>query len=184
MRLRKAKATAGNKASPAMKGWEDIFREFDLESPERTVALKASTALALMLRRVFVLGKDAKGTPILGGSYSRKPYYAHVDQFIRKPSIKPSKGGFISLPGGYEQFRQLSGRRTDIVDLDYTSALRQSLRFRITPRGFVLEIVGGGAGESIPDSGRRATSVEKADYAESAHGSDIFILSDEEINLL
>lgn len=74
-------------------------------------------------------GENTDGSKRSG--YSKKPIYAGKKQFVKSGFSPKGKFGDANfdngkphetmfLPGGYEQLRQIQGRRTDIKNYDYS----------------------------------------------------------------
>ena len=158
----------------------------------RGLTLAASDMTASIISRVFETGEDTNNQTITnqkrqapGPGYSDKGYFTSLDKFVKKPSGKKvSKGGFVSLPDGYKEFRRLSGRQTAYIDLDYTGSLRNAFTFRLKSNGFEV----GFLGDANPSRGGTAakgnlSAVEKSILAEDRNGGPIFHPTQEEITV-
>lgn len=138
-----------------------------------------------MIERVFLKGEDNSNNQI--GQYSTKPLYVSLGSQtsqVRKSSLKP-KGKFSSepefkngkkrksqyFPGGYKEYRETVGRKTDRVNLDLTGALMGSIKPGTTygnpSLGFTSE-----------------DEVKKADGNEKRFGKIIFSPSEQEIEAI
>lgn len=77
------------------------------------------------------------------------------------------------LPGGYRELRQIQGRQTSYVNLDYTGSLRTSLETSVQNNSVVLGIV----------SGSDSDNIAKRYGLEARYGKPIFSVSREEADL-
>jgi hypothetical protein len=102
-----------------------------------TVTPSAKTLLQSIKKRIFSEGKNSNGQPI--GDYSTKPIYVSRKQFanpaafqpygkIRRGRIVSRKGRLFAeekkhktmyLPNGYKQLRQIQGKESQFVNLNY-----------------------------------------------------------------
>lgn len=82
---------------------------------------------AFYKRRIFNEGKTTAGGPI--GTYSDNPISVKREAFIQKNKFKGTgRGSTMYLPGGYKQLREIQGRESEYVNLDYTGSLRRSIQ--------------------------------------------------------
>ena len=110
---------------------------------ESIVIPAASKMTASIIRRNVNEGKNTDGTKRNG--YSTKPKYATQQQFVVKGAFKPQgKGGnktkkngqpnkSMYLPGGYNQQREIQGRRTDVKNYEYSGDLINDFGFEGQP---------------------------------------------------
>ena len=71
------------------------------------------------------------------GGYSTKPSYYSKEEFVRKSAFKPQgkptkdgkvrKGKTMFLAGGYSEFRDIQGRKTDHKNLKLTGSLEAGI---------------------------------------------------------
>lgn len=111
-------------------------------------------AIRMIRARIIETGKKAKGnkfaSPDNPSGYSRRPMLTNYTAFWRKEGhdiIAGSKAKrrelkwvtlkrgdrpirLFVLRGGYEQFRQLQGRRIDIVNFSFTNTMWNSMRVK------------------------------------------------------
>jgi len=149
-----------------------------------TVQSRISQVAALRVQaeyknRVFVEGRTSDGSPI--GQYSTKPFYQNPNALIGvsssgvKPKGKNGRSRFKSgkpkktryLPQGYKELRELTGRQSETVDLNFSGSLERSVRVvQLENQAFVRFTV--------------ASEIEKIEANERRFGVDIITASDEE----
>lgn len=115
---------------------------------EAIVLPAANKLIARELQRIVNEGKNSDGSKRSG--YSTKPIYASQKQFVAKGAFKPQgkvgktkKNGqpnkSMYLPGGYDQFRSIQGRRTDIKNYELSGDLVKDFDLQSQPeQGRVL----------------------------------------------
>lgn len=151
---------------------------------EITVAVGQSL-LASNIERIHEKGKAVDNTPI--GQYSTKDMLVGKKSFVKKASWdsvyksnkdkKPSnwrtikKNGknyrLVVLPGGYKALRQLQGKKTNVVNLNYSSKLQSELNLVAVNNkaeiGFISSY-GGTISEAMEDKyGKKIWGVSKED---------------------
>ena len=98
-------------------GFDKAF--FDLWAIEVLTTVRASN-----IRRIHNEGKSVSGSPI--GKYSTHPIYINPSKspvnFTPKTRNKKNPKTKY-FPGGYKQFRESIGRKTDVVNLQLTGQL-------------------------------------------------------------
>lgn len=107
----------------------------------RRISQAAAVAVvAEYKQRIFSEGLDSSGNPI--GTYSVNPFYVNPTTLIGvaaagvKPEGKNGQTVFKSgkphktkyLTQGYKQLRELTGRQTEVVDLNFSGDLFQSVK--------------------------------------------------------
>lgn len=121
---------------------------------EQILAGVGMNAIKLIRTRIVETGKKANGSkfasPDNPSGYSRKPMLTNYTAFWKKSGhdfiagskakrrelkwVTLKKGNrairLFVLRGGYEQFRQLQGRRTDIVNFSFTNTMWNSMRVK------------------------------------------------------
>lgn len=107
-----------------------------------------STLLARIKNRIINEGKGSAGNKI--GSYSTKPAYFTRSKFVKKAAFKPQgktgkgakKNGqarkSMYLPNGYAQLRQIQGRQSSFVNLEYSGDTMLALQ--MTRNGNTVQI--------------------------------------------
>ncbi len=110
------------------------------------------------LRRIHNNGLDEQLQPILGGTYSTKPTLVGAKSFATKGGANAifgsrekrrkqewrtiTRGGrkhnLVLLRGGYKAIRQLSGRGTSKVDLNFTGKLSKEFGMQMIGNSVVL----------------------------------------------
>ncbi len=100
------------------------------------ITIAAYEVLAEMQTRIFEEGKDSNGNDI--GQYSTKPIYvpSPYPQVNNSGLKKVGKNGRKTkktsyLKGGYKEFRQKAGRKTNRVNLDLTGGTRLAMNVGI-----------------------------------------------------
>lgn len=103
---------------------------------ERILVPNANELLANIKNRIVRDKRNSSGGSI--GQYSTRPMYATVNQFDKRGAFKPvGKRGktkkSMYLPTGYKQLREIQGKPTDAVNLNYTGSLM--LSYQMQPKG-------------------------------------------------
>lgn len=110
---------------------------------EDVVVPAANKMVASIIQRNANEGRNTDGSKRQG--YSNTPMYASQQQFVAKGSFsaqgktgnKTKKNGqpnqSMYLPGGYEQLREIQGRRTDIKNYEYTGDLLNDFNLESQP---------------------------------------------------
>lgn len=143
------------------------------------------TMLAYYIQRVFNNGLASDGGKI--GDYSTKPMFTGSKNFrtagkadaffdeddVEFRTIKTKKGqkALALVKGGYKEFRELNGLRSDTVDLQFSGSLFESIIVGTYGDNFVLGF----------------NNVEKAKIAahlEAKYGKKIFYPTKEEIDIV
>jgi hypothetical protein len=111
------------------------------ENTARRISQAAAVAvLAEYKQRIFSEGLDSSGNPI--GAYSVNPFYVNPITLVGvaaagiKPQGKNGQTQFKSgkphktkyLTNGYKQLRELTGRQSAVVDLNFSGDLFQSVK--------------------------------------------------------
>lgn len=110
------------------------------ETAERLSQVSAFAVIAEYKNRIFVEGYTTNGTPI--GQYSTKPFYQNpnslkgVSSAGVKPIGKTGQSRFKNgkqhktryLPQGYKELRELTGRQSEKVDLNFSGSLEKSIK--------------------------------------------------------
>lgn len=119
------------------------FLQFVVGNPEtqkRVSTAAAFTVLAQYKRRIFVDGLATDGSAI--GQYSTKPFYQNPNSLfgVSVGSVTPvGKNGLDTfksgkkkvtryLPNGYKELRELTGRQSDFVDLNFSGSTEGSIQ--------------------------------------------------------
>lgn len=173
------------------------WAEFDRDLQSRIDAYKeqkqnilievGKTIEAIWKARIFNLGRDASGNII--GVYSKTATWATIEQFDKESAFNsrvknrkravnkgsnPGPAGSpresIDLPGGYAELREIQGKKSDFVNLDYTGSLRVS--FQLGTRGD--EVIYG-----TPNQ----TSLNKKRWLERHFNTEIWALSEDEVEI-
>jgi hypothetical protein len=113
------------------------------ETERRVSTAAAITMLAKMKQRIFRLGLDSNESKI--GDYSTTPYYQNPNNLVGVPAGnvkpqgknglgifkngKPKKTRYLSQ--GYKELRELVGRQTNTVDLNFSGSLQVSMQVGI-----------------------------------------------------
>lgn len=128
---------------------QNIANNLDSQAVDVAVVQSMTELQANFLKRVFVEGLDSQNSEL--GNYSEKPNYFSKEQFVRKSAFKGqgqrgfkgerikevSAGQFkvvksevktMYLKNGYKELRQIQGRPTDKVNLDYSGSLKNAYR--------------------------------------------------------
>ncbi len=108
---------------------------------ENIIVPNANELLANIKNRIVRDKKNSSGSSI--GQYSTKPIYASVDQFDKRGAFKPiGKRGktkkTMYLPAGYKQLRDIQGKPTDSVNLNYTGSLMLSYQMQVKGKEVLL----------------------------------------------
>lgn len=144
----------------------------------------ATTLQASNLRRIHTDGLAVDGSGILGGSYSTKPTLVGSSSFANKSGANKIFGSkakrsqqdwrtyrgrkLVLLDGGYKKVRELSGRQTAKVDLNFTGKLSKEFGIDMRESDYVL-------GFTTQDA------TQKAEGLEDRNGSDIWgVTTDDE----
>jgi hypothetical protein len=174
-----------------MANFEDWSRELeqsiaDFEKQKTNILIQVTKTIeAVWKQRIFNLGRDVNGTII--GVYSTKATWASIEAFDKEGAFQPAArkravnkgknpGGAgsprttIDLPGGYSELRQIQGKKSDFVNLDYTASLR--LNFQIGTRG-----------EVVVFGTTNTTETAKKKGLERHFNKEIFSLSEEEVEI-
>lgn len=110
------------------------------ETQQRISTAAAFVVLAQMKRRIFVDGLATDGSQI--GQYSTNPYYQNPTKLIgvAGSNVKPAgKNGLATfkngkakktkyLNQGYKELRDLTGRQSNFVDLNFSGSTQGSLQ--------------------------------------------------------
>jgi hypothetical protein len=138
------------------------------EDTQKRVSLAASIAvLATMKRRIFTDGLATDGSKI--GTYSTNPYYQNPNNLIGvavsgvKPMGKNGLSQFKSgkqkktkyLAQGYKELRDLTGRQSNFVDLNFSGSTSGALQFGLRGNVAVVGFVNQEAAEIIQESETR-----------------------------
>lgn len=125
------------------------------ETARRVSTAAALTMLAKMKQRIFRLGLDSSNSQI--GSYSIDPFYQNPNKLVGVPtgSVKPAGKNGLGifkngnpkktkyLAQGYKELRELVGRQSDYVDLNFSGSLQLSMqvgfRGNVAVFGFINE---------------------------------------------
>jgi len=165
---------------PLISQLSERLRVFEVKNEVLSSALKDVTDE--MKTRIFIFAKDAQNG-IIGTSYSKKPYYFAKDDFYItgrfRPQGKNSKRPFANgkvrktmyLAGGYSEFRQIQGFRTDRVDLLLKGDLYRSLKSKMQGERGLIGI----------DTKKEA---QKSTGLETKYRKSVFYVSQRERNLL
>ncbi len=118
---------------------QEIATKLDEQVPEVAVVQTMTELQGDFLQRVFVDGEASDGSKI--GQYSTKENYFTQPQFVQKAKFKPiGKNGdtkfkvvtrlrkSMYLKQGYKEFRDIQGRPTNFVNLDFTGSLKRAYR--------------------------------------------------------
>lgn len=118
---------------------------------ESVLVPAANALLAGIINRVVNDGRNSSDQNI--GSYSSKPSYYEQNQFVKKSAFKPqgktgksqTKAGKMHksmyLPGGYKQLRDIQGRPTDKVNLNYSGSTMASYQLQPLKDAVVIGFV-------------------------------------------
>lgn len=114
------------------------------DSMIESAQLAGNTLIDDMRERVHKRGEATDGTLISPG-YSKASYFTAYENFIVTPpdDLVSKNKKWVQLPGGYEQFRELNNLNTDVVDLEATRHLSESLIGQADPQGFIGGYIGG-----------------------------------------
>lgn len=120
--------------------WAQEFQKTLEQSKEQLALVAAKNAEAELKRRVFNDGQDMYGRRI--GSYSTKEAYFPIEAFIKRSVFESNTryGKTMYFPDGYKGLRELNGRQTDYVDLNYSGSLMNSIRTEKRPNGYAVVI--------------------------------------------
>lgn len=99
----------------AVKGYDSLIDQLNrLMQPDAVMVATLSTVLAAQKKRIFQQGKSAEGAKI--GSYSTKPI-----SISRKNQARNT--GRTHFPGGYRQYKSLTGKGSGFVNLRNTDQM-------------------------------------------------------------
>lgn len=108
----------------------------------------ANKLRAAIINRIANEGKATNGSLI--GTYSTKPSYYTKKQFVKggafKPQGKTGKSAFdngkphksMFLPQGYTELRNIQGRRTDIMNWEYSGDLMLDFKQQETQTAILI----------------------------------------------
>lgn len=155
----------------------------DSRTAKRISQVAAFRVIGEYKQRIFTEGLDTFGSKI--GSYSTNPFYINpnsptllgVSTSGIKPEGKTGKTKFKNgkphrskyLSEGYAELRQLTGRQSDTVDLNFSGSLERSVK--------VIEF-----GEISTVTYTIESEAEKMIWNETRFGTEIHTVSDEERN--
>ena len=120
-------------------------------SKETTLAIRVPAAnkmRATIINRIANEGRATDGSKI--GAYSRKPGYYTQKQFVRRGAFqavgKSGKATFADgrphrsmyLQGGYGQLRDIQGRRTDVMNLQYSGDMLLDFQQQATDTAILI----------------------------------------------
>ena len=129
---------------------------------ERVLIAAANSVLAAQKDRIFNKGDAANGSKI--GQYSTKP----ISISRRRQARQTGKTRF---PGGYREYKSLTGKEASFVNLQDTGQMMMDLGTTIVGRGEV------GIGFS------NQFNADKSYWAEKKYKKEIFFTSDKEDDL-
>jgi hypothetical protein len=117
------------------------------ETAERLSQVAAFAVIAEYKNRIFVEGRATDGAQIgqfstYGGGYSTEPFYQNPTKLTGvssagvTPQGKTGQSRFKNgnphktryLPQGYKELRELTGRQSGYVDLNFSGALERSIK--------------------------------------------------------
>lgn len=108
----------------------------------RIVVPTVNELLAKIKNRIIQKGENSIGGKI--GNYGTNPAYYSKNQFVKQSSFKPQgKTGkrtisTMYLPAGYKQLRQIQGRESSQVNLQYTGSTLLSYQLQALPKYVVI----------------------------------------------
>lgn len=144
-------------------GYDKLISEVNKMLQVDRIAIAATNSvLAAQSKRIFQDGKDATGGNI--GVYSTKPTYIAKGQQSRNT-------GRTFFPGGYRQYKQLTGKATNKVVLRDTDQMMMDLGTQVLGRNEY------GIGFTNP------FNKDKSEWMEAKYNKDIFSTSEQEDNL-
>jgi hypothetical protein len=150
------------------------------EETQKRVSIAAEIrVLAAMKRRIFTDGIATDGSQI--GQYSTTSFYQNPTKLIGvaasgvKPAGKNGQANFKNgkakktkyLALGYQQLRELTGRQSDYVDLNFSGSMQGALQFGIRAGIAVVGFVNEEAAEIMAQNEQR-------------FGKDILTVTEEE----
>ena len=164
---------------------EIAFKLGHLPIDDITVSI-GQALVASNIERIHEKGKAVDNTPI--GQYSTKDILVGKKSFAKKSAwdslynsnkktnnwrtIKKNDKNYrlILLNGGYKKLRELQGKKTNVVNLNYTSKLQSELNLVVVNNkadiGFTTSY-GGTISEALEDKyGKKIWGVSKADKKE------------------
>jgi hypothetical protein len=164
---------------------EIAFKLGHLPIDDITVSI-GQALVASNIERIHEKGKAVDNTPI--GQYSTKDILVGKKSFAKKSAwdslynsnkktnnwrtIKKNDKNYklILLKGGYKKLRELQGKKTNVVNLNYTSKLQSELNLVVVNNkadiGFTTSY-GGTISEALEDKyGKKIWGVSKADKKE------------------
>jgi hypothetical protein len=116
-------------------------------------------------KRIFEDGLDCNDDVIAQG-YSTKPITVKKEMFIKSSAFNGKKT--MKLNYGYKELRDIQGLPTNLVNLDYSGDLKNSLRIARSKRAIVIGI-------------NERNNIEKAKKLELKYKTRIFAFSQNEI---
>lgn len=108
----------------------------------RIVVPAANELLAKIKNRIIQKGENSTGGKI--GNYSTKPGYYSKKQFVKQSAFKPvGKTGkrtksTMYLQSGYKQLRQIQGRESSQVNLQYSGSTILAYQLQALPKYVVI----------------------------------------------
>lgn len=144
-------------------GYDRIIREVNLMlQTDRIMTAATNAVLSRQKERIFEEGKDSSGGQI--GTYSTKPTYIARNQQSRNT-------GRTKFPGGYRQYKQLTGKSSGKVVLRDTNQMMMDLGTHVLGN----HEYGIGFTNSL--------NKKKADWMEAKYRKDIFSSTEREDEL-
>lgn len=134
---------------------------------ERVIIVAATTLVSSINRRIIRRGLKTDGTKI--GKYSEKPFYASPKLFIvkskNKLTGKTGKKKFkngkthktMFLATGYKQLREIQGRESGFVNLEYTGSMMNDYKVGRSGNDIVIGFT------NIEESKKRKANDERFD---------------------
>lgn len=149
------------------------------ETQKRVSTAAAFTVLAQYKRRIFVDGLASDGSKI--GQYSTKQFYQNPNKLtgvsiggvspLGKNGLDTFKNGKKKktryLSNGYKELRELTGRQSDFVDLNFSGSTEGSIQV-------------GASGDAVVIGFINDKAVEIMQGNEERFGKEIIAVSDEE----
>jgi hypothetical protein len=149
------------------------------ETAKRVSLAAAIRVLGAMKRRIFTDGIATDGSQI--GQYSTTSFYQNPTKLIGvaaggvTPAGKNGQSNFKNgkakktkyLNSGYKELRELTGRQSDFVDLNFSGSTQGTLQFGIRGEVAVVGFINEEAAEIIA-------------YNEERFGKDIITITSEE----
>jgi hypothetical protein len=103
--------------------WDIVIKKVnDAIRSDKAVRVGITTVLAVQKQRIFSKGQDDKESSI--GTYSTKPITISKNKQVRKT-------GKTHFPGGYAEYKAMTGRDPSVVHLQETSQMFQDYSFHI-----------------------------------------------------